>query len=87
MRAEQRVATFLLSLSRRFTQRGFSHTEFILRMTREEIGNYLGLKLETVSRTLSRLQEEGVIAVAQKRLRIEDAKRLHEIAGAVSDPD
>jgi CRP/FNR family transcriptional regulator len=87
MRAEQRVATFLLSLSRRFTQRGFSHTEFILRMTREEIGNYLGLKLETVSRTLSRLQEEGVISVAQKRLRIEDAKRLHEIAGAVSDPD
>ena len=87
MRAEQRIATFVLNLSQRFAQRGFSPREFILRMTREEIGNYLGLKLETVSRTLSRLQEEGVIAVAQKRLRIEDAKRLQEIAGAVIDPD
>lgn len=82
MRAEQRVATFLLNLSHRFDQRGFSPREFILRMTREEIGNFLGLKLETVSRTFSKLQEEGVVTVEQKRLRIEDAARLREIAGA-----
>lgn len=82
MRAEQRLATFLTNLSQRFAQRGFSAREFILRMTREEIGNYLGLKLETVSRTFSRLQEEGVIVVEQKRLRIEDLARLREIAGA-----
>jgi CRP/FNR family transcriptional regulator len=82
MRAEQRIATFLLNLSQRFAQRGFSSREFILRMTREEIGNYLGLKLETVSRTFSKLQEDGVIAVEQKRLRIEDPARLREIAGA-----
>ena len=81
MRAEQRVATFLLSLSRRFEQRGFSPNDFNLRMTREEIGNFLGLKLETVSRTLSRFQEEGVVAVDGKRLRIAQHTRLHELAG------
>jgi CRP/FNR family transcriptional regulator len=82
MRAEQRLATFLLNLSRRFAQRGFSSREFILRMTREEIGNYLGLKLETVSRTFSKLQEEGVLTVEQKRLRIDDLARMRDIAGA-----
>ena len=87
MRAEQRIATFVLNLSQRFAQRGFSPREFILRMTREEIGNYLGLKLETVSRTFSKLQEEGVIAVEQKRLRIEDAPRLRDIAGATCAPE
>ncbi len=70
MRAEERLAAFLLNLSQRFTARGFSHTEFYLRMTREEIGSYLGLKLETVSRAFSKFQEEGYIAVQQKHIRI-----------------
>ena len=70
MRAEERLAAFLLNLSQRFTARGFSHTEFYLRMTREEIGSYLGLKLETVSRAFSQFQEEGHIAVQQKHVRI-----------------
>lgn len=70
MRAEERLAAFLLNLSQRFTARGFSHAEFYLRMTREEIGSYLGLKLETVSRAFSRFQEEGLIAVQQKHIRI-----------------
>jgi CRP/FNR family transcriptional regulator len=70
MRAEERLAAFLLNLSQRFTARGFSHTEFNLRMTREEIGSYLGLKLETVSRAFSRFQEEGFISVQQKHIRI-----------------
>ena len=70
MRAEERLAAFLLNLSQRFTARGFAHTEFYLRMTREEIGSYLGLKLETVSRAFSRFQEEGHIAVQQKHVRI-----------------
>jgi len=82
MRAEQRVATFLLNLSKQFAQRGFSSREFVLRMTRDEIGNYLGLKLETVSRAFSRLRADGVIAVDQKQLRIEDIERLGQIAGA-----
>ncbi len=76
MRAEERLATFLLNLSQRFTARGFSHAEFYLRMTREEIGSYLGLKLETVSRAFSKFQEEGYIAVQQKHIRILDVQGL-----------
>jgi CRP/FNR family transcriptional regulator len=76
MRAEERLAAFLLNLSQRFTARGFSHAEFYLRMTREEIGSYLGLKLETVSRAFSRFQEEGYIAVQQKHIRILDVNGL-----------
>ena len=59
MRAEERLAAFLLNLSERYKARGYSSTEFVLRMTREEIGSYLGLKLETVSRLFSKFQEEG----------------------------
>lgn len=76
MRAEERLAAFLLNLSQRFTARGFSHAEFYLRMTREEIGSYLGLKLETVSRAFSKFQEEGYIAVQQKHIRILDVTGL-----------
>ena len=76
MRAEERLAAFLLNLSQRFTARGFSHAEFYLRMTREEIGSYLGLKLETVSRAFSRFQEDGHIAVQQKHIRILNVNSL-----------
>ena len=76
MRAEERLAAFLLNLSQRFTSRGFSPAEFYLRMTREEIGSYLGLKLETVSRAFSKFQEEGYIAVQQKHIRILDVAGL-----------
>lgn len=70
MRAEERVAAFLLNLTQRMQARGFSSREIVLRMTREEIGSYLGLKLETVSRTFSRLAEEGLIEVQQRHVRI-----------------
>jgi CRP/FNR family transcriptional regulator len=70
MRAEERVAAFLLNLTQRLRARGFSSTEFILRMTREEIGNYLGLKLETVSRTFSRFVEDGLLDVKQRQITI-----------------
>ncbi|MBS1189378.1 MAG: fumarate/nitrate reduction transcriptional regulator Fnr [Rhodocyclaceae bacterium] len=79
MRAEERLAAFLLNLSQRFTARGFSHAEFYLRMTREEIGSYLGLKLETVSRAFSRFQEDGLIAVQQKHIRILDIPGLKRL--------
>ena len=79
MRAEERLATFLLSLSRRFQRRGYSSTEFHLRMTREEIGNYLGLKLETVSRLFSRFQADGLIEVEQKHVRIVDVDGLEAL--------
>jgi len=76
MRAEERLAAFLLNLSQRFSARGYSAAEFHLRMTREEIGSYLGLKLETVSRAFSRFQDEGLISVQQKHVRIADLARL-----------
>ena len=81
MRAEERLAAFLLNLSRRFTRRGYSHTEFHLRMTREEIGSFLGLKLETVSRLFSKFQEDGLIGVQQKHVRILDAAGLERLLG------
>ena len=79
MRAEERLAVFLLNLSQRLNARGFSSAEFVLRMTREEIGSYLGLKLETVSRTLSRFADEAVIEVQQKRIRIVSIDKLRAI--------
>lgn len=79
MRAEERLAAFLLNLSQRFTARGYSPAEFYLRMTRDEIGSYLGLKLETVSRAFSRFQEEGLIAVQQKYVRILDTAGLKKL--------
>lgn len=70
MRAEERLAAFLLNLSQRLQKRGFSPNDFILRMSREEIGSYLGLKLETVSRTLSKFNQDGLISVEHKHIRI-----------------
>lgn len=81
MRAEERLAAFLLNLSQRFSARGYSPAEFHLRMTREEIGSYLGLKLETVSRAFSRFQDEGLISVQQKHIRILDIPRLKALLG------
>lgn len=79
MRAEERVAAFLLNLTQRMQARGFSSREVILRMTREEIGSFLGLKLETVSRTFSKLAEEGLIDVQQRHVRILDAAALRAL--------
>lgn len=79
MRAEERLAAFLLNLSQRYAARGYSPDDFHLRMTRDEIGSYLGLKLETVSRTLSRFQEEGIITVQQKHIVIIDSAALKKV--------
>jgi CRP/FNR family transcriptional regulator len=79
MRAEERLATFLLNLSRRFVRRGYSSTEFHLRMTRDEIGSYLGLKLETVSRLFSAFQKDGLIDVQQKHVRIREIEGLEQV--------
>lgn len=82
MRAEERLATFLLNLSKRFVRRGYSSSEFHLRMTREEIGSYLGLKLETVSRLFSAFQKDGLIEVQQKHVRILDITGLERVLAA-----
>ena len=82
MRAEERLATFLLNLSRRFVRRGYSSSEFHLRMTRKEIGSYLGLKLETVSRLFSLFQEKGLIKAHHKHVSIVDIAGLERVLRA-----
>ena len=82
MRAEERLAAFLLNLSRRFVRRGYSSSYFHLRMTREELGSHLGLKLETVSRLFSQFQAEGLIEVNQKHVRILDIAGLERLLAA-----
>ena len=81
MKAEERLAAFLVNLSQRFQARGYSPCAFNLRMTREEIGSYLGLKLETVSRIFSKFQEERLIRVNNKAIQILDPDGLNAIIG------
>ena len=79
MRAEERLAAFLLNLVQRLHARGFSQSELVLRMTREEIGSYLGMKLETVSRTFSRFMDEGIIEVKQRYVLIKNTQSLEAL--------
>ncbi|MCW8907513.1 MAG: fumarate/nitrate reduction transcriptional regulator Fnr [Sedimenticola sp.] len=76
--AEERLASFLLSLSGRFQRRGFSPSDFYLSMSRHEIGNYLGLAVETISRLFTRFQEEGLLNVERKHIQLLDIKRLKQ---------
>lgn len=78
--AEERLASFLISLSDRYRNRGFSPVEFTLSLTRQEIGNHLGLALETVSRLLKQFQRLGLIEVDHKKIRISDVERLRDTA-------
>lgn len=84
MRAEERLAAFLLNLTQRLQARGFSPTSLVLRMTREEIGSYLGLKLETVSRAFSKFQEDGVLEVKQRQLRVLDESALRQLVNGTA---
>lgn len=84
MRAEERLAAFLLNLTKRLATRGFSASSLVLRMTREEIGSYLGLKLETVSRTFSKFQDEGLLEVKQRDIRILDQAGLQKLVNSAA---
>lgn len=80
MRAEEKLATFLTNLAERLAARGLASDSIRLSMSREDIGNYLGLKLETVSRMFSKFQDEDLIAVERRNLHIKDMDGLHKIA-------
>ncbi len=82
MNAEERLAAFLVNLSQRLTARGYSATRFVLRMSRREIGSYLGLTLETVSRVFSRFQRERLIRAELKSVELTDTGRLRAMVGA-----
>lgn len=81
LRSEQRLAAFLLNLSERLSALGYSPYEFILRMSREEIGNFLGLTLETVSRLFSRFAREGLLKIQQREVMLLDLDALRELSG------
>jgi CRP/FNR family transcriptional regulator len=86
MRAEERLAAFLLNLSQRLAARGYLNNEFDLRMSRVEIGSYLGIQIETVSRMLSRFSEAGLIQIKQRHIKLIDMNGLYELAGS-PNPD
>lgn len=79
--AEERLATFLLSLSARFKRRGFSEREFNLSMSRHDISNHLGVAVETVSRLFARFQEDGLLRVNRRYVQILDITRLRNVLG------
>jgi CRP/FNR family transcriptional regulator len=81
LRSEQRLAAFLLNMSNRLAALGYSPYEFVLRMSREEIGNYLGLTLETVSRLFSRFAREGLLQIRQREVHIVDMPTLRVLSG------
>lgn len=84
--AEEKLATFLVSLSNRFQHRGYSAREFRLAMSRQEIGIYLGLTIETVSRTFSRMQKQNMIKVDRRSVTINDLPALRQISSGMA-PD
>jgi CRP/FNR family transcriptional regulator len=84
MRADARLAAFLLNLIQRLKARGFSGSSLVLHMSREEIGSYLGIKLETVSRTLSRFQDDGLLIVRKRDIRNLDEAGLRRLLDADS---
>ena len=83
--AEERIATFLVSLSSRFHKLGYSAKEYNLPMSRQEIGNYLGLTIETVSRLFTKFQRNGLVKINKKAIRLENLPALHAMCdGALS---
>lgn len=80
--AEERLAAFLLGLSRRFAKRNFSATRFNLSMSRGDIGSYLGLAEETVCRLFARFQEQGLITAHRRQIELNDLERLRAVVGA-----
>jgi len=77
--AEERLAAFILSISRRLRKRGLSPTDFYLSMSRYEIGNYLGLAVETVSRLFTRFQDDGLLKVDRKHIELRDPEGMEAV--------
>lgn len=80
---EERVAAFLLNLSQRFEERGFSPREFNLSMSRHDIGNYLGMAVETVSRVFGRFQEDGLLSVQRRFIQLHDVPAIRNLCGCI----
>jgi len=85
LRADQRLAAFLLNLSNRLAVLGYSPLTFLLRMSREEIGNHLGLTIETISRMFTRFAREGLIRIQKREIQLLDVSALRALSG-LDDP-
>jgi len=85
--AEERVASFLIDISQRYSRRGFSASHFRLPMSRVDISNYLGLAVETISRVFTRFQKNGLIETQGKEVILQDADMLYELAGLNTDKE
>ena len=84
MRAEQRMATFLVDIGAAYAMRGYSPAQFQLRMSREDIGSYLGLTIESISRLLARFTKLGLITVDKRAIVLNDPGRIAEMASGFS---
>ncbi len=84
MRAEQRLAVFLVNIGARYAARGYSANNFQLRMMREEIGNYLGLTIESISRLLTRFKKDGYLKVSNREIEVLDPARLKSLAAGAA---
>jgi CRP/FNR family transcriptional regulator len=84
LNAEERLAAFLLNLSNRMAARGYSPTAFVLRMTREDIGSYLGLRLETVCRAIAYLRDNAIVRIGGRAVEILDLERLRQLINGCS---
>lgn len=85
--AEERIASLLMSISARHQKRGLSPVSFRLPMSRNDIGNFLGLAVETVSRVFTRLQKQGVISVEGKEIEISDHKQLCHLSNGMTSEE
>jgi len=79
MHSDERLAAFLLNLSERFSIRGYSSRDFVLKMRREEIGSYLGLRLETICRGIAHLREQGLVEIAGRDVKIQNMEGLKRL--------
>ncbi|MEE9446134.1 MAG: fumarate/nitrate reduction transcriptional regulator Fnr [Cocleimonas sp.] len=77
---DERFATFLLTMSEHYQSRGFSSKEFVIPMSRQDLSNYLGMAVETLSRIISRMTESGIIKIDRRMVVISDSEKLHRLA-------
>lgn len=87
LNADERLGAFLLNVSQRMAARGYSSNAFVLRMTREDIGSYLGLRLETVCRAIARLRELAIVRISGRAVEILDLPALHSLVSGCRRAD
>ncbi|MNY38223.1 Anaerobic regulatory protein [compost metagenome] len=86
MNSDERLAAFLLNLSQRLKTRGYSSTDFVLKMRREEIGSYLGLRLETICRGIAHLRDQALVEISGRDVKILNLEGLKQLIAGCHRP-